>query len=376
MNADFLKKRLDETIGASVGAGEYPCALALVFDSERECYAGFFGRTDLEREGAPGRDTIFRMFSSTKPFTGFAAALCVERGVFSLLDRVETFLPGFANVTRGVERWPAGRPVLVRDLLSMTSGIPYQFPWEEHEGMSTVDFANALGRQGLAYAPGERWGYGYSADVMGAVIEVATGVRFGEFLRKEIFEPLGMADTAFHVPPEKRDRLCKPYWYDQSAKRFREHSEKIGHLGVRDWDSPPAFESGGGGLFSTAKDMQAWTRMLLAGGVAPDGRRLMSPATFRAMTSGLLTEEQRKTFTWDNCLGQQYGYFNLVQADDAPQALLSGKGSFGWDGWMGTQTWVDPAHGVGCVFLVQAICVPRAPLAHRVRSVIGAAAEL
>ena len=120
MDANFLRTRLDETIRRAVDAGEWPCALALVFDGEREFYEGFFGRTDLAKPGAPGRDTIFRMFSSSKPFTGFAAALCVERGIFSLEEPVERFLPGFAGVTVGPEKRPAARPPLLRDLLTMT----------------------------------------------------------------------------------------------------------------------------------------------------------------------------------------------------------------------------------------------------------------
>ena len=375
MDTTFLKTRLDETIARAIDAGEWPCAMALVFDGEREFYDGSFGRVDRERPGAPDRDTIFRMFSSTKPFTGFAAALCVERGVLALEDPVERYLPGFAGVRVGPERRAAARPPQLRDLLSMTSGLTYEFPWDDHPGLPTVGFANELGRRGLVFDPGDHWQYGYSADVMGAVIEVATGRRFGDFLSEEIFEPLGMRDTAFFVPPEKRARLCKPYWLNPETHAFVEHVERIGHLGVADWDAPPPFESGGAGLFSTARDMQAWTRMLLAGGVAPDGRRLLSPAAFRAMTSGLLTPRQAPSFNWDNCEGQQYGYFNHVQVEDGPQGLLSGRGSFGWGGWMGTLTWTDPANGLGGVFLVQAICT-NSHLQQRVRNVVSAAVSL
>lgn len=375
MNTSILKTRLDETIGRAIDRGEWPCALALVFDGEREFYSGFFGRTDLERPGAPGRDTIFRMFSSTKPITGFAAAICVERGLFSLDEPVGRFLPGFADVRIGPERKVPWRQMQIRDLLSMTSGLTYDFPWNDNAGLPTVAFANELGRRGVAFQPGLQWNYGYSADVVGALIEVVTGQRFGDFLREEIFEPLGMGDTAFFVPPEKRGRLCKAYRRDPKTKRYVEHVEGIDHLGVADWDSPPPFESGGAGLFSTAHDMQAWTRMLLAGGVAPDGRRLLSPATFRAMTSGLLTPGQAPSFNWDNCEGQQYGYFNHVQVENGPQGLLSGRGSFGWGGWMGTLTWTDPANGIGSVFLVQAVDA-NSQLAHRVRNIIGATALL
>lgn len=374
MDTAFLKDRLDSIMSRSIEAGEYPCALALVFDRERELYSGFFGRADLGRPGAPGRDTIFRMFSSTKPFTGFAAALCVERGLVALQDPVSRYLPGFADVRVGAERRPPVRPLTVRHLLSMTSGLTYDFPWDDHPGLTTVEFANELGRRGLAFDPGDHWEYSYSADVMGAVIEVVTGRRFGDFVREEILNPLGMRDTDFFVPPEKRGRLCKPYWLNPETGHFQEHVERIGHLGIADWDSPPPFESGGAGLFSTADDMRAWTRMLLSGGVAPDGRRLLSPATFRAMTSGLLTANQARTFVWDYCEGQQYGYFNNVQCEREPSGLLSGRGAFAWGGWMGTLTWTDPVHGVGCVFLVQAICT-QSSLSNRIRNVVGAAAE-
>ena len=374
MDQTFLQTRLDETLARAIDAGEYPCALAIVFDGQREWYSGFFGRTDLEKPGVPRRDTIFRMFSSSKPFTGFAAALCVERGLFALEDRVDAFLPGFAEATVGPEHRPPVRPVVMRDLLSMTSGLTYDYPWDRSKlGISTVAFANELGRRGLAFDPGDHWEYSYSADVTGAVIEVASGRKFGDFLREEIFEPLGMRDTAFFVPPDKRGRLCKPYVRDPKTGRFSLYVENGDHIGMTDWDRPPSFESGGAGLFSTADDIQKWTRMLLAGGVWKD-RRLLSPATFRAMTSGLLTPRQARTFTWDNCEGQQYGYFNHVQSGKCPQGLLSGTGSFGWGGWMGTLSWVDPAHGLGCVFLVQAVDA-NSQLANRVRNVVSAAAE-
>ncbi len=373
MDVSFLRTNLDAAMRRAIDAGELPCALALVFDGDREYYDGFFGRVDLERPGAPDRDTIFRMFSSTKPFTGMAAAMCVERGVFSLEEPVGRFLPGFADVRVGPERKTPARQPMLRDLLSMTSGLTYEFPWDDHPGLPTVEFANELGRRGLAFEPGDHWEYGYSADVMGAVIEVATGRRFGDFLREEIFEPLGMRDTAFFVPPDKRDRLCKPYIRDSKTGRFSLYVENGDHIGMTDWDRPPSFESGGAGLFSTADDIQKWTRMLLAGGVWKE-RQLLSSATFRAMTSGLLTPRQARTFTWDNCEGQQYGYFNHVQSGKCPQGLLSGTGSFGWGGWMGTLSWVDPAHGLGCVFLVQAVDA-NSQLANRVRNVVSAAAE-
>ena len=373
MDTSFLRTHLDNLLARATDGGEWPCAFALVFDGKREFYEGAFGRVDLERPGAPDRDTIFRMFSSTKPITGMAAAMCVERGLFALEDPVARLLPGFADVRVGPDRRPAPRPVTVRDLLSMSSGLAYDFPWNDHPGLPTVEFA--LGRQGLAFDPGDHWQYGYSADVTGALVEVATGRRFGDFLREEIFEPAGMHDTAFFVPPEKRARLCKPYWLNPETGRFQEHVERIDHLGVADWDSPPPFESGGAGLFSTARDMEAWTRLMLAGGVTADGRRLVSPAAFRAMTSGLLTTTQLRTFDWDDFDGQQYGYFNHVQAENGPQGQLSGRGSFAWGGWMGTHTWTDPANGIGGVLLVQAIGV-RTKLAPRVRNVVSAAASI
>ena len=374
MDTDFLQKHLDAAMERAVRTGELPAAQLLVFDGAREFYHGAVGWADLDKKTPQTRKTIYRMFSSSKEVTGFAAAICVERGLFCLEDRVEAFLPGFRDVRVGPERRPAARPMYVRDLLCMTSGLTYDAFWDETTaGTGTVDFANALGRRGLAFDPGARWQYGYSADVVGALVEVASGRRFGAFLREEIFDKLGMEDTAFFVPPGKRDRLCTPYWLNPETHRYVPHVERIGHLGVADWDAPPAFESGGAGLFSTVDDFEKWERCMLAGGVAPSGERLLSPAAFRAMTSGLLTARQRGSFDWDNCDGHQYGYFHHVQLA-APHGQLAAPGAFSWGGWMGTNTWCDPGHGLCGVFMAQSICTG-ANLFGRIRNVIGAAAE-
>ena len=163
--------------------------------------------------------------------------------------------------------------------------------------MDTVTFCNRLGEQPLAFAPGSHWRYGTSADVLAAVVEVASGKRFGDFLREELLEPLGMRDTAFWVPAEKRDRFVTAYSRGEEGLKPNE----VRHLAVGRYDAPPAFESGGAGLVSTLDDYMAFAQMLMAGGVYR-GRRILSEATVRHMTSPQLPPHLQRDM-WDNLGG-------------------------------------------------------------------------
>ena len=196
--------------------------------------------------------------------------------------------------------------------------------------MDTLTFCNKLGELPLAFDPGTRWRYGTSADILGAVIEAASGKRFGDFLREEIFEPLGMKDTAFGVPEEKQDRLVT--CYRRVPGGLEEFSSL--HLAVGRYDRDPAFESGGAGLVSTLDDYAAFARMLMNGGTA-DGRRILSEAAVRFMTTPQLNETLRKDL-WENLSG--YNYSCLMRVCDHPgrAVLFTEKNEYGWDGWLGT----------------------------------------
>ena len=345
-----LQERLSACLRQAVENHEAAGVSLLVLKDGKELCHVREGYADVAAGKPLRRDSIFRLYSQSKPVTAAAAMILVDRGILDLMAPVEQYLPGFAN-PRVVEADGTIRPAIrgpwILDLLGMTSGLCYpdadpagQYAArvfeEDHAqilaggGMSTLDFCNRLGEQPLAFEPGTRWRYGTSADILGAVIEAASGKRFSDFLREELFEPLGMKDTAFRVPEEKRDRLVTCY------RRVPGSLETFSslHLAVGQYDREPAFESGGAGLVSTLDDYAAFANMLMNGGKAGN-RRILSGAAVRYMTTPQLTGSVRKD-VWDSLGG--YNYSCLMRVCDHPgrAAMFTVKNEYGWDGWLGT----------------------------------------
>lgn len=345
-----LQEKLSACLKRAVENHEAAGVSLLVLKDGRELCHVREGYADREAGTPLRRDSIFRLYSQTKPVTAAAAMILVDRGIIDLMDPVKKYLPGFENPTvaetDGRVR-PAVRDPWVIDLLSMTAGLCYpdadpagkyaaQVFYEDQQlirdggGMSTLEFCNRLGGLPLAFDPGTHWRYGTGADILGAVIEAAAGKKFGDFLREELFEPLGMKDTAFHVPEGKRDRLVICYrQVPGGLEPFRDL-----RLAVGCYDRPPAFESGGAGLVSTLDDYAAFARMLMNGGKA-EGGRLLSEAAVRFMTTPQLAGTLRKDM-WDSLSG--YNYSCLMRVCDHPEraVLLTEKHEYGWDGWLGT----------------------------------------
>ena len=345
-----LQERLSTCLRQAVENHEAAGVSLLILKDGKELCHVREGYADIETGKQLRRDSIFRLYSQSKPITAAAAMILADRGILDLMAPVDQYLPGFAN-PRVVEADGTIRPAIrapwVIELLGMTSGLCYPdvdaagqyaarvFDADHAEiaagsGMSTLEFCNRLGEQPLAFEPGTRWRYGTSADILGAVIEAATGKRFGDFLREELFEPLGMKDTAFWVPEEKRDRLVTCY------RRVPGGLEKFSslHLAVGQYDREPAFESGGAGLVSTLDDYAAFARMLMNGGKA-EGQRILSEAAVRYMTTPQLSGSVRKD-VWDSLGG--YNYSCLMRVCDHPgrAAMFTVKNEYGWDGWLGT----------------------------------------
>ncbi len=323
--------------------------LLVLRDGEELCYAQA-GMADIAGGKPVRRDSIFRLYSQSKPITAAAVMLLADRGVIDLMDGADRYLPGFRNprvVKADGTLEKAARAPWISELLSMTAGLCYpdadpagQYAarvFEEDQaqilaggGMGTVDFCNRLGEQPLAFHPGTGWRYSTCADILGAVVEAASGKRFGQFLKDEFFEPLGMKDTDFWVPEEKRDRLVTCYRrIPGGLEEFRNL-----HLAVGVYDRPPAFESGGAGLVSTLDDYAAFADMLMNEGVYR-GKRILSAAAVRFMTSPRLSPEIRR-YLWDSLGGYNYGC--LVRVCDRPGScsVFTEAGEYGWDGWLGT----------------------------------------
>ena len=341
-----LEACLEEAVSNHEAAG---FNLLILRDGAELCYAQA-GKADIDTGKPVARDSIFRLYSQTKPITAAAVMMLAERGTIDLMAGVGQYLPGFRNprvVNPDGSIVPALRAPWILELLTMTAGLSYpdadpagQYAarvFEEDQeqiraggGMSTMEFCNRLGEQPLAFQPGTGWRYSSCADILGAVVEAASGRRFGQFLWEELFEPLGMKDTDFWVPEEKADRLVTCYRrIPGGLEAFRNL-----HLAVGQYDRAPAFESGGAGLVSTLDDYAAFASMLMNEGVY-NGKRLLSSAAVRFMTAPRLTPEVR-TDLWDSLCGYNYGCLVRVCDRLGSCGVFSEEGEYGWDGWLGT----------------------------------------
>ncbi|MCO6004282.1 beta-lactamase family protein [Actinoallomurus purpureus] len=383
-NSGFSKTELDrlrEVLAGHVESGKIPGLVALVSRGE-ETHVETIG-TMRHDGGAPmSRDTIFRMASTSKPVAVSATMVLLDECRLRLDEPVDSWLPELAD--RQVlkrpdgpldETVPARRPITVRDLLTSTCGLGLDLTAKTAPIMGALfeqgvygqedgwllpepgpdEWMRRLGTLPLAYQPGQRWQYNLSDDVLGVLVARVTGQPFETFLRERIFDPLGMTDTAFHVPADKIHRLPPLYAPDwQTGELNVEDPAEGGHH-----SKPPAFPSSGGGLDSTADDYHAYFRMLLNGGMH-DGRRILSRAAVELMTTNRLTPEQqaarevyaRNVLHTGYGLGQHGGWgFGMAvrtyRGDYAP------IGQFGWDGGAGTTTYADPENGLVGILLTQ-----------------------
>lgn len=391
MNIQRLE-RLRELAQEMVDTGFIAGVNCMVMQHGKElCYyeAGY-------RDKAAGkkmtRDTIFRLYSMTKPVTSAAVMILLQEGKIDLLDPVSRYLPGFKEqyvIDKGIV-YPVVKPMTIQNLLNMTSGLVYLgegnaaevrcgqlideiiAKLDTDQALTTVEIANRVGQLPLAFQPGENWQYGLSADILGAIVEVVSGMRFGEFLEKRIFAPLGMNDTAFYVPQEKQDRLSKVY----RALPEGLAEEHFSHLGIRNgMDRQPAYEAGGAGLASTIDDYAKFNQMLLHKG-SYNGVQILTPHTVQFMTTAHVTaKQQRGVDTWESLAGYTYG--NLMRILDRPEQAVGfgSKGEYGWDGWLGTYMMNDPAHELTFLMMQQKADSGTTEYTRRMRNVVFSALE-
>ena len=325
------------------------------------------GFANKERKTLMKEDTIIHLFSMSKPVTSTAAMILVERGLIDFLDPVSKFLPGFQNqmVETKDGLVPVNREVTIRDLFNMTSGICYpngdspagkamdrvfKQPQESGYRCSTLDMCNMMGEVPLVFQPGERWMYGASADVLGGVVEAVSGKKFSAFLKEEIFDRLGMHDTFFSLPPEKKSRAARIYEYDDNLKTLKPLMWE--NLGINNYGEENAFESGGAGLLSTITDYAKFASMLLNGGTYK-GVRILGRKTVDFMHTNQLTKEQMAFCDWDSLRGCGYGNLMRVILDKGAAAMNGSVGEFGWDGWTGNYMSIDPSENMVILYFIQ-----------------------
>jgi CubicO group peptidase (beta-lactamase class C family) len=357
---------LHELMERYVADGTVPGAVGLVARGDR-VEAAAVGSLDVEGTAPMTRDSIFRIASLTKPIVAAAVMMLVEDGRITLDDPVARWLPELAEPV--VVRTPDGpvddvvpaiRPITVADLLTSRAGygfasdfsLPAVAPLfaevqkdgrEPQHFLQTDAWIAALARIPLLYQPGEAWLYNTSSDLQGLLAARVTGAPLRDFLAERLFEPLGMADTGFEVPAARRDRLTSYYQVDPAG------GPVLADGPDGQWSSLPPFESGAGGLASTADDWLAFGRMLLAGGTYR-GRRLLSPESVRQMTTDHLTAEQREIGRLF-LEGQGWGFGGSV--DIAPVDPWNVRGRYGWVGGTGTAAHVIPSTGTVTLVLTQ-----------------------
>ncbi|MET7455366.1 serine hydrolase domain-containing protein [Streptomyces sp. NPDC005574] len=356
---------LRTTLQRHVDGGSVPGAVGLLARGD-DVEVVSVGRLDAEGTAPMTRDSVFRIASITKPVTAAAVLTLVEDGRLGLDDPVQEWLPELAEpaVVRTPassldDVVPAGRPITVEDLLSSRTGwgFPSDFTLPAVQALFEVQkdgrapraypdpdtWLAALAGVPLLYQPGEAWLYGTSSDLQGILIARVSGRTLPRYLAERIFEPLGMADTAFEVPAAKRHRFTSLYRADESGALERADTPD------GDWSSVPAFPSGGGGLASTADDWLAFARMLLAGGTA-NGHRVLSPTSVGRMTTNHLTARQRELggLFLEN---QGWGYGGSV--DVTPAKPWNVPGRYGWVGGTGTTAHLVPRTGTVAVLLTQ-----------------------
>ncbi|MEX2470199.1 MAG: serine hydrolase domain-containing protein [Pseudohongiellaceae bacterium] len=356
--------RITEAMRDHVDAGLLAGAVTLAAREGRIVHFDSVGYRDIE-SGAPMRnDTLFRIYSMTKPVTGVALMMLYEEGEFRLSDPVEKYLPELAGlqVYAGEDAngepilEPADHPMTIRELMSHTGGLSYGlFSQSAVDDMyveanildanQTLDeFIAKLGAIPLRQQPGTMWHYSVSVDVQGALVERLSGQRFGEFLEDRLFDPLGMIDTHFYVPEEKVDRFAQVYSYDDNGELIARERFADANFLVE-----PNFESGGGGLVSTAMDYARFSQMLLNGGEL-NGVRILAP-----LTVDLMHRNQLPDAVEGIALGASGTTFGLDFAiiEDPVAAEGYSQGEYYWGGAAGTWFWIDPVEDIIFVGMIQ-----------------------
>jgi CubicO group peptidase (beta-lactamase class C family) len=346
-------KRIPLALQRRVDAGEAPGFLAAVMRNGKIVQFDSVGYRDIAAKVPMSRDTIFRIMSMTKPIVSVAAMMLVEENKLRLTDRVSRYIPAFANQTVYVSgdgdsmvTAPAKRQIQIRNLLSHTSGYTYgvfgNTPVDKlHVGRrlfpgffkSLAEFCNAAADMPLMFEPGTQWQYGISTDILGHIVELASGQSLLDFLQQRIFSPLGMNETSFVVPEAKRDRFATCY------VRKNEKLEVVVDRPSNQYFVPPAAPSGGGGLTSTADDYLRFATMLVNDGEL-EGVRLLGPETVRLMRTNVLSDAI--TTARDSGFGLGFG----IDVRTGMRGQYAGTGTFHWSGANRTHFWVDPTNKI------------------------------
>jgi CubicO group peptidase (beta-lactamase class C family) len=353
-------QRMSDAFKRDIDKGTTPGVTMMVARRGQIGWFDALGRQDPASPAPMAHNTLFRIFSMTKPIVSVGIMMLLEDGTFLLNDPIAKYIPEFSEQKVGVENngrlelVPPRRPITIQDLLRHTSGIAY-----EHTGnglvqqlyqqsrvrsrkISNAEHAALVASMPLLCQPGAEWNYSRSTDILGRLIEVVSGKTLGAFLTERILAPLQMAETAFHTGPENADRLAEPFpvdpWSGEKVQLF-------------DMLETPVMESGGGGLVSTTMDYARFCQMLLNGGVL-DGVRIIGRKTLQLMASNHL-DPSVKLESHLVPAGHSFGLGFAVRTLEGMAPFAGSVGQFFWSGMAGTFFWIDPKEELFAVFMSQ-----------------------
>ncbi len=349
--------RIHDAVQRHIDAHDISGAVTLVARNGRIAHLQAHGLMDLESNKPMEKNTIFRIFSMTKPVVGVAILMLLEEGKVRLNDPVANFIPEFKGIKVAVAQEgpppprfytiPAAREITIQDLLTHVSGLgsgpasAAETPRiARKDGDTLADYVPRLATTPLDFQPGSRWTYspGAAFDTLGRIVEIASGQPFDQFLRERIFTPLGMKEIFFHPGDERWPRVVTAYHRADGALKKTENSNRL---------ASKTYFSGAGGLMSTAEDYAQFA-MMLAGGGQLNGKRLLSPKTVELMSS---------VFVPDTLTGRQPGRSWGLSVEVVTDPIAAGHrvspGAFGWDGAYGTHFWVDPKEKIAGILMIQ-----------------------
>ncbi len=377
-------ERISKHFQRYVDEGKLPGFSVLVSRAGEVVYADARGMRDIASAAQMELDTIVRIYSMTKPLTSVAAMILYEHGLFELTDPVYKFIPSFKDVTvfqRGSSQSPylvpAKEPIQIWHLLTHTAGLTYGFhyahpvdqmyrsagfEWGAPEGFDLAQCCDQWAQLPLLFEPGTEWNYSVATDVLGRVVEVASGKTLDVFFQEEILDPLGMTDTGFYVKDSEAYRVASLYTkspHDGVLLRLGSLAEVPRH--------PPKYLSGGGGLMSTLHDYHRFTQMMLNRGEL-DGIRILGSRSVDYMTMNHLPDHKdledfgRPISAESSFRGVGFGLGFAVVEDSAAAKVLSSVGEYSWGGAASTAFWIDPEEELTAIFLTQLIPSSTYPL--------------
>ncbi|QWD31460.1 beta-lactamase family protein [Polynucleobacter paneuropaeus] len=372
-------KNVKASLQAEVDKGNIPGAVVMINRKGRLIYSEVVGYQDKSANKAMSKDSIFRIYSMTKPLASVAAMILVEEGKMQLADPISKFMPEFANMQVSVgtkdsggnmeySLVPAAKPITVQDLLRHTSGIGYPEITSnpnikkaytdaglyvaggtdyDQRRVTPQEMIAGIAKAPLSTQPGTNWEYGMSVDLLGRVVEVVSGKRLGDFLQDRVFTPLQMKDTAFSVPTDKKSRIAEPFATDP----FNKAPIKLLDVTIK-----PNNDSGGAGAAGTAGDYLNFASMMLNGGEL-NGQRILSPMTVNLMASDMLGNRTTVPLSPGQLLmgvdGYTFGLGFMVRQGQGLASVDGSPGEYMWAGAAGTFFWIDPKEQLAVVVMSQ-----------------------